>query len=132
MLRLKLIALLLLISTPIEASDESLWKYSLFHQKNENDPLETPKESPKPKAYYLCRCLHLEGMLISDSSEWVVWINGGKLLKSAQKPDLSVERLDREQVTFKWKLEDKTHVFTLNLHESYHASTQTVTKGGCS
>lgn len=132
MLRFKLSILFCLITTYTQASEESLWKYSLFQCNIDNDSIEPLKNSPKITSYDHGRCLHLQGVVIGESGEWILWINGGKLLKSKQKPNLYVERLSQNRVTFKWLLEDKTHTFTLHLHESFHASTQTVIKGGCS
>ncbi|MBX9697218.1 MAG: hypothetical protein K2X53_03940 [Alphaproteobacteria bacterium] len=132
MLRLKLSILFFLLTVSLQASEESFWKYSLFNQEDGSGLMETPKNSTKITSYDQGNCLHLQGILVSDSLEWALWINGGKLLKSAQKSNLLVEHLSRDQATFRWTLEDKTHAFTLHLHESYHVSTQTVTKGGCS
>lgn len=132
MLRLKLSPLFFLVTVSAQASEESLWKYSLFKQEDYDTPIETPKNSTKIMSYDHGKCLHLQGILVSDSLEWTLWVNGGKLLKSTQKPNLLVERLSRDHATFRWTLEHKTHAFTLHLHESYHVPTQTVTKGGCS
>lgn len=132
MLRLKLSTLFFLIATSTHASDESLWKYSLFNHKDGDETMETLKNLPKITSYDHGKCLHLQGILVADSGEWILWVNGGKLLKSTQKPNLLVERLSRHHATFRWTLGDQAHTFTLHLHESFHVSTQTVTKGGCS
>jgi hypothetical protein len=132
MLRLKFSALFFLITLCAQASEESLWEYSLFNQEDGDASMEIPKNPTKITSYDHGKCLHLQGILVVDSLEWTLWVNGGKLLKSTQKSNLLVERLGRDQATFRWTLEDKSHAFTLHLHESYHVSTQTVSKGGCS
>lgn len=132
MLRFNLCILLCLITTSTQASEESLWQYSLFNDNDGDSPIEMLKTPPKITSYEHGKCLHFQGILMADSGDWVLWINGGKLLKSKQNPNLLVERLSQNQATFKWTLEDKTHTFTLHLQESFHVSTGTVKKGGCS
>ncbi len=96
---------LALIRTAIQSYQNQVGFSGSIGEGEQEDELKGLKPDEVAKKYFTYPQLYLESLVYHSPNDWVVWINGQKILPTTPKQgaDIQVEAIDRDKVTIVWR-----------------------------